>query len=102
MRMSRSRNSRLAATSSGATVCQAVGLELERDVNERRGAARLSRLWEPISGGFCAGLGDMSERMKSGPLRGDGGRLPHGAHSPPTTADYLSRCMSSGKLDVNE
>jgi hypothetical protein len=34
MRMSRSRNSRLAATSSGASVCQAVGLELERDVND--------------------------------------------------------------------
>jgi hypothetical protein len=42
--------------------CQATGLELERDVNDR-GAARLSRLWEPISGGFCAGLGDMPERI---------------------------------------
>jgi hypothetical protein len=82
MRLSRSRNSRLAATSSGASVCQAAGLELERDVNDGGVRPVCPALWEPISGGFCAGLGDMPERMKSGPLRGDGGRLPHGAHSP--------------------
>jgi hypothetical protein len=67
MRLSLSRNSRLAATSFGASVCQAAGLELERDVNDGGVRPVCPALWEPISGGFCAGLGDMPERRKSTP-----------------------------------